>query len=195
MRRGPGWVGPRRYPEHGPLIGDGDFRAEIVALVPMLESYARRALVARNEVPDLVQETCRRALEARSRFIAGSNLRAWIMCILRNLICDRIRRVSREILLGPSVDQIPQAGRDEPPWWAEISDESLALALAGLPADYRTTILMFAAEGLSYKAIALRLNIRPTTVGTRLLRARAQLRADLSGHRRGRSRRSFTARP
>ena len=45
---------------------------------------------------------------------------------------------------------------------------------------------MFAAEGLSYKAIARRLNIRPRTVGTRLLRARAQLRADLSvrGRRR-----------
>ena len=181
-------MGPRRHPEQGPLIAGGDFLAEIVALVPMLESYARRALVGRSEVPDLVQETCRRALEARSRFVAGSNLRAWIMCILRNLICDRIRRVSREILLGPSVDQIPQASRDEPPWWSEISDESLALALAGLPPDYRTTILMFAAEGLSYKAIALRLNIRPTTVGTRLLRARAQLRADLSvpGHERAR---------
>jgi RNA polymerase sigma-70 factor (ECF subfamily) len=157
----------------------GDFRAEIVALVPVLERYARRALAGSPDTADLVQETCRRALEARSRFIAGSNLRAWTICILRHLICDRARLAARETLLGECVDEIPETDYDERPRWAEISDESLAVALAALSPLYRTTYLMYAAEGLSYKAIALRLKIAPNTVGTRLLRARALLRADL----------------
>jgi RNA polymerase sigma-70 factor (ECF subfamily) len=179
-RWGRRWVRPRPFVEYSPPIGGGDFRVEIVGLLPVLERYARRALCGSADVPDLVQETCRRALEARSRFIAGSNLRAWTICILRNLICDRVRQASRETLLGDAVDEIPQSGGEAPPRWVDISDESLARALDALAPLYRTTYLLYASEGLSYKAIALRLNIRPNTVGTRLLRARALLSADLS---------------
>jgi RNA polymerase sigma-70 factor (ECF subfamily) len=61
-------------------------------------------------------------------------------------------------------------------------DEQLVRALDELPEDYRTIILLWAVEDLSYKEIASTLEIPIGTVMSRLHRARHRLAQQLRQH-------------
>jgi RNA polymerase sigma-70 factor (ECF subfamily) len=74
-----------------------------------------------------------------------------------------------------------------------IMDEKLQKALASLPTDYRTAILMCDVEQKSYQEIAISMRCAIGTVRSRIHRARVMLRKQLEGDAlRTRSRRSAT---
>ena len=152
---------------------------QLVQALGDLRGYARRLTGDASDAGDLVQETCRRALESRELFIAGSDMRAWLCCIVRNLYRDRLRRLSREVLVG-DYDQSPAWAPERRPSWALVSDDDLALALASLQPQYQETYVLYAVGGQSYQEIARKLHVPSSTVGTRILRARLMLRDFLS---------------
>jgi RNA polymerase sigma-70 factor (ECF subfamily) len=154
---------------------DEDFMWQLVASLSDLRGYARRLTGDASDASDLVQETCRRAIESRELFIAGSDIRAWLCCIVRNLYRDRLRRLSREVLVS-DYEQSPAWAPERRPSWALVSDEDLALALASLQPQYQQTYVLYAVGGRSYQEIARRLHVSSSTVGTRILRARLLLR-------------------
>ena len=158
---------------------DEDFMWQLVEALSDLRGYARRLTGDASDAGDLVQETCRRALESRELFIAGSDMRAWLCCIVRNLYRDRLRRLSREVLVA-DYDQSPAWAPERRPSWALVSDDDLALALASLQPQYQQTYVLYAVGGQSYQEIARRLQVPSSTVGTRILRARLLLREFLS---------------
>jgi RNA polymerase sigma-70 factor (ECF subfamily) len=151
----------------------------LVENLPELAGYARRLTGRTAEGHDLVQDTCRRAIESRLRFTVGSDMRAWLCCILRNLHRDRLRRLSRETLVGDHDMQFATPPPEPPPSWARVSDDDFALAVASLQAQYRAAFLLHEVEGRSYGEIATLLQVPTSTVGTRILRARQQMRAFL----------------
>jgi RNA polymerase sigma-70 factor (ECF subfamily) len=153
-----------------------DFSAVLVDCLPELTRRARRLTGRATLAEDLVQETCRRALEARAQFRRGTDPRAWLMCILRNLFRDHMRRAPREILIGDVADTLPAMETPMKPIWMDVSDEEVALALSLLPPIYRQPYLLHAIQGKSYAEVARELGLSTNTVGTRLLRARHQLR-------------------
>lgn len=136
---------------------------------------------------DLVQETCRRALEARHRFDANSQLRAWLFRILRNLHIDLLRRASHELVNGVDGDELVADPPSERPVWDRFSDDDVASALGSLPPTFARTYTLYAVDRLSYADIARRLNVPVGTVGTRLRRARLQLRAVMLGRQAARA--------
>jgi RNA polymerase sigma-70 factor (ECF subfamily) len=152
---------------------------QLVHALSDLRGYARRLTGDASDAGDLVQEACRRALESRELFIAGSDMRAWLCCIVRNLHRDRLRRLSREVLVA-DYDQAPAWAPDRRPSWALVSDDDLALALASLQPQYQETYVLYAVGGQSYQEIARQLQVSSSTVGTRILRARLLLREFLS---------------
>jgi RNA polymerase sigma-70 factor (ECF subfamily) len=158
-----------------------EFRARMVQHLPDLKRYARRLTNRWADAHDLVQETCRRALEAQSRFSGGTDMRAWLCCILRNLHRDGLRRLSRETLVADH-DAVPAPlpARDEAPGWVKVSDDDLALAFASLPPLYQRAYVLHAVDGRSYLEIARELRIPCSTVGTRIMRARLWLRQFLN---------------
>jgi RNA polymerase sigma-70 factor (ECF subfamily) len=144
-----------------------------------LAGYARRLTGRNAEASDLVQETCRRAIESRVRFTVGSDMRAWLCCILRNLHRDRLRRRSRETLVGDHDVQFAMPAPEPTPTWARVSDDDLQLAVASLHPQYRDAFVLHEIDGRSYGDIARELRVPSSTVGTRILRARQHLRSFL----------------
>lgn len=124
---------------------------------------------------DLVQDTMERALRRRESFVAGSNLRAWLMTILANRFLDVVRRA--RIVRVVAIEDREVAA--EPPAEARVSAEQLRAAVAALPDELREIITLHAMDGLGYRAIADRLGLPMGTVGTRLARARAHLQTAL----------------
>jgi RNA polymerase sigma-70 factor (ECF subfamily) len=139
------------------------------------------------EAEDLVQETYARALGAAHQFEAGSNLKAWLLRILRNTYLDGRRRARPEAAEVENVDELPAPGGESADeaqsaqLRALVADE-VAAAVQALPEGWRTAILLDL-EGLSEAEMAGVLGCAEGTVKSRLARARAALRERLAAHR------------
>jgi RNA polymerase sigma-70 factor (ECF subfamily) len=159
------------------VLDNVTFDRMLVDLLPQLGRFSCRLVGETAEARDLVQETCRRAIESRSHFKAGTNGLAWLCRILHNACRDNRRRAHREVSLeGHSFEAKPS----EPiALWRHVSDEEVLSALASLPDPYRATYQRQMVEGQPYEQIARELGVSPATVGVRLLRSRAKIRVFL----------------
>ncbi len=153
------------------------FDADVVGWLPQLRRYARALTGDPAWADDLVQDTAERALTRVRAFRPGSNLRAWLLTILRHLYLDQLR-ARREI----AVDD------DHAPWQALEAPcgqvDSLVLRdvqrmLYRLPFEQREVLLLVCVEELSYQEVSSVLGVPIGTVMSRLSRAREQMRSML----------------
>jgi RNA polymerase sigma-70 factor (ECF subfamily) len=153
---------PRHHHALAPSIAA--CRAELLARA--------RAVMAASDAEDLVQDTLARALSHSESFEPGSKLGSWLRRIMSNLIIDSWRRKQP---LSCDVDDHPAPEPESPSAWRELTDDDLRAAVEALPPSFREVWDLYR-EGASYAVIGERLGIPRPTVGTRLLRARVQLR-------------------
>ena len=149
----------------------------------------------RADAEDLVQETYLQAFKNFHRFNPGTNCRAWLFTILRNVFLNRMRRNGTEILEGEAV--LPDAGLDSVPsatfgrtpedeFFQTILQGDVERALRALPLPFREAVVLTDLEGLSYREVAQVLSCPIGTVMSRLSRGRALLRQSLGGRARER---------
>ena len=130
----------------------------------------------RHKAEDLTQETFLKALAAIGSFRPGSNFRAWLFRIGHNNFVNLKRGEKRAT---QSLPDEPLRADGAPGPEAMASDrESLALvskAVADLPADFRSALLLRAEEGLSFREVAAILGITEETARWRVFKARQKL--------------------
>ena len=153
------------------------FDTDLVGILPQLRRYARALTGDRAWADDLVQDVTERALGKSSAFRVGSNLRAWLFTIMRNLYIDQLRG-KRDI----AVD-------DETAPWRQMAApvgevDGLVLrdvqrALYCLPVEQREVMLLVCVEDMSYQEASAVLNVPAGTVMSRLSRAREHMRVML----------------
>jgi RNA polymerase sigma-70 factor (ECF subfamily) len=144
---------------------------------PALRAFATRLCGSASDGNDLVQDCLERALRRHETFTQGTNGRAWLFTILHNAFIDRCRRRATD-KRGPCIDDVDVAAPEpsEPPAWTSVTAEQFAGAIERLDEEFRSVYRLHA-QGLAYQEISVRLGIPVSTVGTRLVRARAKLRA------------------
>lgn len=144
------------------------------------------------EAEDLVQETYLRALRAAHQFQPGTNLRAWLFKILRNVFFTRHKRRAREPeLVESEALDVLTCGPGQGGAAARVADgkdgtlgADLAAALDRLPEEYRSVVLLADVEDFTMVEIATIMNCPVGTVKSRLFRARGilqQLLRDYAG--------------
>lgn len=144
------------------------FRADLIGLLPELRAFARFLARDLAEADDLVQETTLRALAAWQQFQPGTNLRAWLFAIQRNLFRQGLRR--------RRPDGEPAAERGTPPGQdAHMAMGELDRALRRLPPAQREAILLVGAQGFSYEEAAAICDTAVGTMKARVSRARTAL--------------------
>jgi len=162
----------------------GEFVGAVLEHRSPLLTYARLLTRERTAAEDLVQDTLERALRAASRFRSGTNLRAWLMRIMRNLFTDRCRRSA--LLRSLTAQAAPDLEVVEAPaanYLDLVSMADVDAALQQIGPRHREIFLLAYVKRLPYGAIARELGISPSTVGTRLWRAKAKLRRALRNAR------------
>ncbi len=171
--------------------GDRTREFEEVALVHLDALYrtALRLTHNRAEAEDVVQETCLRAFRNFHRFNPGTNCRAWLFTILRNLFLNRLRRAGHEVLnedpavwesAGESVTTPPSARKSpEEEFFQTVLHGDVDRALKALPLVFREAVILADLEGLSYKEVGEVLGCPTGTVMSRLFRGRSLLRQSL----------------
>lgn len=133
------------------------------------------------EAQDLVQETLLTAYRFFSRFTPGTNYRAWLFTILRNLHRNFFRKQIREPLSVPWDEVEPTFRSTDPPGWERVLAQSpgafdLEEAVQALPEEYRFPLLLVEVEGFLYKEVAEILDIPIGTVKSRISRGKQLLK-------------------
>jgi RNA polymerase sigma-70 factor, ECF subfamily len=169
---------------------DGDARRQFEVLARPLQDEvyrtARRLVGNVDDAEDLAQETFVRAFAAYHQFQPGTNFRAWIHRILRNLFIKQYYRRAPEPERLPETDEYgePATPALEDVVFAEVLDAELERALNGLPEVFRVVIVLADIQEMSYDEIGRALGIPLGTVRSRLFRARRTLHTKLLEHAR-----------
>jgi len=166
----------------------GSLGREALAYADAMYNLARYLTGNDTDAEDLVQDTYTRAIRAAAQFTPGTNLKAWLLRILRNTFNSQYRRRRNDPTVGgldtvaPEIQPSADIGwrRDEVELdrLRKVVAEELERALMTLSDDARTAILLDL-EGLSESEAALVMGCAVGTIKSRLSRARATLRATL----------------
>jgi len=168
---------------------EGDLAAQIVQLRPRLLRFAWSLSRDREAAEDLAQETIARALASQWRFQPGTNLKAWLFRILRNIHLNVLRAAGTHPALV-SIEElvVEPAGpheQDANPVEARVIERAELRRIADvyrtLPPTFAAPLHLTAVEELSYAETALILGIPVGTVMSRIYRARRLLVSRLAG--------------
>jgi RNA polymerase sigma-70 factor (ECF subfamily) len=128
---------------------------------------------------DLAQETFLKAFAAVRSFRAGSNFRAWLFRIAHNNFVNQRRSIRHNRQAMPMEIEEVGEGPVEETMTREMM-EILAVAIAKLPTDFRSALVLRADEDLSFREIAEIMGITEQTARWRVFKARQKLMSSLS---------------
>ncbi len=149
------------------------FEEHLLDHADSLYNFAYRLTRNREEAEDFVQEASLKGFNSYHKFAEGTNFKAWMFTIVRNIFINEYRKKSREPFKVNYEEvenfiSLPEfTGFEE-----ELFSESLQRSLGQLPEELRTTLMLFYVEELSYKEIAEVMSCPVGTVMSRLFMAR-----------------------
>ncbi|HEX5368679.1 MAG TPA: sigma-70 family RNA polymerase sigma factor [Dehalococcoidia bacterium] len=158
------------------------FNELVVEYESQVYNLCYRILGGAQPAEDAAQEAFVSAWRNMATF-RGDSFKPWLLRIAANQCRDELRRRGRRP--SSSLDSALEAGVPEPPT-DDPSPEATALntelsrslqaALAELPEDQRTAVVLCDVEGLDYSEIAVAMSTSLGTVKSRISRARLKLR-------------------
>ena len=175
--------------------GDSDsFNQLILRWERPIYALAYRTIGREEDARDVCQETFLRAFRALPGFRGQAKFSSWLYRIALNLCRDWMRRERRAAIVQPTedVDLIELAAAAEP---SESIEDLVARkdmtriverAMARLPEDQRTAIVLKEYHGLTFQEIADLLGCPLSTVKTRLYQGLTVLRRELASSGRTR---------
>ena len=166
-----------------------EFEREAIPHMDLLYNYALRMTNNAQDADDLVQETYLKAYRFWDSYEQGTNIKAWLFRILKNSYINRYRKETKEpdTVDYDEVKDFYSTVRDastEPndlqrTLFGNLLDDDVTKAIASLPDDFRTVVILCDIEGLSYEEIAEFVDCPLGTVRSRLHRGRKLLREQL----------------
>jgi RNA polymerase sigma-70 factor (ECF subfamily) len=168
-----------------------EFEQEALPHADALYNFAVKMTRNGKDAEDLVQDTYMRAFRFFHRFEKGTNCRAWLFRILKNTFINSYRKEQRtpdhvdwdqveDFYDSVATDDLIKRHKTPEELLLHGSvDPRVTEAIAALPDEYRTVILLNFAQDMSYREIAEILEIPMGTVMSRLHRGRKSLQRQL----------------
>jgi RNA polymerase sigma-70 factor (ECF subfamily) len=143
--------------------------------------YGLRVCPSTEDAEDAVQETLWAASRAIAGFRRAAAVTTWLFAIIRNKCMKLLPHRHAEADLADLLPNVPDPGRapDEEAAARQIQ-AILAGALSQLDATHREVILLRDVEGLTAPEAAAQLGVSVDALKSRLHRARAELREQVS---------------
>lgn len=168
---------PSPIPPHG--AAEPSMASLIEPHIPALRRFAWSLSRDGAAADDLVQDCLESAIAAWPQRRRDAPVTPWLMAIMHNLHVSRWRRWKRR-----GGDHLPLAD-----WDAPVADDphhrleflDVMAAMARLPEEQRSVLVLVGVEGLSYDATARVLGVPVGTVMSRLSRGRERLRRYVDG--------------
>ena len=172
------------------LVGDmapeqvdgGDFGQLAELHRSYLQRIALRLSGNADTAKDLVQETLLRAFRHFDQFQAGTHAGTWFSTILTHLFLDHLKHQRVERNAEPDLAAPEAIEPASSSMIASIADTELYAAVEALEPELREVVELCYLKQLRYREAGAILNVPVSTIGTRLMRARARLRELLAQH-------------
>lgn len=150
-----------------------DPRDEVLRHVPALRAFALSLTRNMPDADDLVQDTIVKAWANFDKFTPGTDLRAWMFTILRNVFFSRKRKTRREV---EDPDDIHSNSLFERPAHdGRIAFNEFLRAFDKLTPEHREVLVLVGANGYSCEEAAKVIGVAVGTVKSRTNRARVRL--------------------
>ncbi|MCS6929844.1 MAG: RNA polymerase sigma factor [Saprospiraceae bacterium] len=156
-----------------------EFNCRLNDLTNMLQTFAYNLTKNSEEAKDLYQETAYRALANRDKFRPGTNFKAWMFTIMKNIFINNYRRkVKANTIIDTTDNQFylnsgsHAVGNSAE---SEITLKELSELVSALDDNTRIPFLMHF-EGYKYQEIADHLGLPLGTVKSRIFFARKELK-------------------
>jgi len=165
--------------EHKPSgAASSQMTADLLASIPNLRAFAVSLCGNLDRADDLVPETLVKAWGNLETFVEGTNLRAWLFTILRNIYYSEYRKRRREV--ADSDGAIASKLSTAPAQNGHMDLLDFREALQRLPTDQREALILIGASGISYEEAASVCGCAVGTMKSRVNRARGKLAEILS---------------
>ena len=176
--------------------GYSEFEKEAIPHLDAVYNFALRLTGDEDDADDLVQETYLKAFRFFDKFEKGTNCKAWLFRILKNSFINDYRKIKSEpdkvdyedvqnFYENIKSDEV-ETQHYEPDAYNDLMGDETTKAIAELPDDLRTVIILNDLEGFTYEEIADFVDVPVGTVRSRLHRARKMLYSQLYDYAKGR---------
>jgi len=151
----------------------GDFAMDVAALRPFLLRRAIHLTNRRELAEDLVQTALTRALQARTLFTPGTNLKGWVATILQHELYSHHRRSWRSASWSDEIAASLSSPLGEQE--SSLDLQQIACALNELPDSQREALVAVGVLGFAYEEVAELFGCSTGTIKSRVSRARIAL--------------------
>ncbi|MEM8583663.1 MAG: RNA polymerase sigma factor [Bacteroidota bacterium] len=159
-----------------------EFNAQFDQMTGMLQSFAYNLTKNAEDAKDLYQETAFRAMTNRDKFRMGTNLKAWLFTIMKNIFINNYRKKMKANTIMDNTDNLYylNSGRQtiENDGDGNILIKELRRMIDQLDDSTRIPFLMHY-QGYKYQEIADQLELPLGTVKSRIFFARKDLKAQI----------------
>ncbi|MEL7120398.1 MAG: sigma-70 family RNA polymerase sigma factor [Bacteroidota bacterium] len=144
-----------------------------------LQGFALQLTKDQEQAQELVQETVVRALRYKDRFTVGTNFKAWITTMMRNIFLnqkrDYKRRKTESIPNDSLYLNLEGSKTTDNMGEHQIIAEEIMKAIEALNENLKSPFWLFY-QGYAYDEIAIQLGIPLGTVKSRIFKARQRLK-------------------
>lgn len=159
-----------------------EFNAKFDALTTSLNSFAYNLTKNQEDAKDLYQETAFRAITNKEKFRPGTNFKAWLFTIMKNIFINNYRKKVKKNTIIDTTDNLyfinSGATRVDNNAGRNILIDELEGMIAKLDDSTRIPFLMHF-EGYKYQEIADHLDLPLGTVKSRIFFARKALKENI----------------
>lgn len=158
-------------------MNGSEFNQAVLHNYDYLQPYAIRLTRDMQDAMDLMQETVLKAFSNREKYRHDSNMKAWLLTMMRNIFINGYRKKVRQntvfdhsengYLLANNATVKNQAQ-------SNITQEDIQNAINQIPEEYQQPIRMRYA-GYKYQEIAEEMNVPLGTIKSRIFLARQRL--------------------
>ena len=163
-----------------------EFQNKLMSLQGNLLNFAFMLTSNRDNAYDLLQDTTLKALDNESKYAENTNFKGWVFTIMRNILINNYRRVSRSATIIDQTEDLyhlnlsQDSGLDTPE--GSLGAGEITDAINSFSDDYRIPFSMHVA-GYKYEEIAEKMNLPLGTVKSRIFFARKKLQAQFADYR------------
>lgn len=162
-----------------------EFSELLVTNADFLKPFAINLTRDSEEANDLYQETLYKALANQEKYNVGTNIKAWLFTIMRNIFINNYRRkvkqrtifdkTASEFLIDQKQATVSNSAE------ASLRMKEIQEAINGLPEIFKTPFLLYF-DGYKYNEIAVLLKEPLGTIKSRIHFARKLLKEQISRH-------------
>src|SRR3984885_12272795 len=160
-----------------------EFNQLITNNTDFLKPFAFKLTSDNEDAKDLLQETIYRALVNKEKYNFGTNIRAWLYTIMRNIFINDYRKKAKQNTVSDNSEndfllnhnQLAIANTAE----SELRMKEIQASIYRLPSIFKNPFLLYF-EGYKYHEIAEMLNEPLGTIKSRIHFARRLLKSAVS---------------